>query len=66
VWTDKRFNGVRVSEYSHYLTEALRIDPDALAMLDISRLQAIGCRYNSAKIDNLGQFTHRLRSSSHA
>lgn len=66
VWTDKRFNGVRVSEYSHYLTEDLRIDPDALAMLDISRLQAIGCRYNSAKIDNLVQFIHRLRSSSHA
>ncbi len=66
VWTDKRFNGVRVSEYSHYLTEDLRIDPDALAMLDISRLQAIGCRYNSAKIGNLVQFIHRLRSSSHA
>ena len=66
VWTDKRFNGVRISEYSHYLTEDLRIDPDALVMLDISRLQTIGRRYNSAKIDNLIQFIHRLRSSSHA
>lgn len=66
VWNDKRFKGVRVSEYGLYLTEDLRIDPDALAMLDISRMQSIGRRYNSAQIDNLVQFIDRLRSSSHA
>jgi len=66
VWTDKRFHGVSFSDYSSYLIEDLRIDPEALARLDISRLQSIGSRYDSAQIDNLVQFILRLRDSSYA
>jgi len=66
VWTDKRFHGVNVSDYSSYLTDDLRIDPEALARLDISRVQSISSKYNSAQIDKLVQIILRLRNSSYA
>jgi hypothetical protein len=66
VWTDKRFHGVNVSDYSSYLTEDLRIDPVTLARLDMSRVQTISSKYNSTKIDKLVQSILRLRNSSYA
>jgi len=66
VWTDKRFHGVHISDYSSYLTEDLRIDPEAFARLDISRVQSIGNRYDSAQIDKLVLIILRLRNSSYA
>lgn len=66
VWTDKRFHGVNISDYSCYLTDDLRIDPEALARLDISRLQSISTKYNSAQIGKLVQIILRLRNSSYA
>jgi predicted transcriptional regulator of viral defense system len=66
VWTDKRFHGINVSDYNSYLTDDLRIDPGALARLDISRVQSIGNRYDSAQIDKLVLIILRLRNSPHA
>jgi predicted transcriptional regulator of viral defense system len=66
VWTDKRFHGVNVSDYSSYLTDDLRIDPETLARLDISRVQSISSKYNSAQIDKLAQIILQLRNSSYA
>jgi predicted transcriptional regulator of viral defense system len=66
VWTDKRFHGGNVSNYSSYLTDDLRIDPETLARLDISRVQSISSKYNSAQIDKLAQIILQLRNSSYA
>jgi len=63
VWTDKRFHGSTLSEYHAYLTEDLRIDLEAISNLDLSRLQSIVSRYDSAKINTLLQFIIRKRNS---
>lgn len=65
VWTDKRFSGIRISDYSPYLSYDLRLDPDALGKLDFSRLEKIGRAYNSAKIDNLLRHMTRERGFAH-
>jgi hypothetical protein len=66
VWADKRFNGLRVSDYAPYLLEDLRMDGRALRGLDPSRLQAIAAAYGSVKINNLVRFLKRLEDSPHA
>jgi predicted transcriptional regulator of viral defense system len=66
VWTDKRFGGLRVSDYDAYLSADLRIDRDALSRLDHSRLQVIATAYDSAKINNLVRYLKRLEENPHA
>jgi len=66
VWTDKRFNGQRVSDYEAYLFDDLRIDRDALSGLDESRLRVVALAYDSPKIDNLVRYLKRLKESPHA
>lgn len=66
VWSDKRFSGLRMSEYDAYLIDDLRIDPHALRSLDRIRLQAIAAAYDSAKIKNLISYTKRFKVPSHA
>ncbi len=66
VWTDKRFSGLRMSDYDAYLTEDLRIDQNALSSLDHSRLQVIATAYDSAKINNLLGYLKRFEEPSHA
>jgi predicted transcriptional regulator of viral defense system len=63
VWTDKSFHGTKFSDYNAYLMEDLRIDLEAISNLDLSRLQSIVSRYDSAKINNLLQFIIRQRNS---
>ncbi len=66
VWADKRFSGLRMSDYDAYLTEDLRIDQHALSCLDRSRLQVIATAYDSAKIKNLLCYLKRFEEPSHA
>ncbi len=66
VWADKRFSGLRMSDYDAYLTEDLRIDQQALSSLDRSRLQVIATVYDSAKINNLVRYLKRLEEAPHA
>ena len=66
VWTDKRFKGLRMSDYAPYLFEDLRLDGHALSGLDPSRLQAVAAAYDSVKINNLVRFLKRLEASPHA
>ena len=66
VWTDKRFDGVTVSGFGAYLLDDLRIDPEALAGLDRSRVQSIAQSYASPKIHNLVRYLRRLRGFSNA
>jgi predicted transcriptional regulator of viral defense system len=66
VWTDKRFSGLRVSDYAAYLSDDLRIDREALSRFDNSRLQVIATAYDSAKINNLVRYLKRLEGAPHA
>lgn len=66
VWTDKRFSGLRVSDYDAYLSDDLRIDREALSTFDYSRLQVIATAYDSAKINNLVRYLKRLEEAPHA
>ncbi|SPD72977.1 conserved hypothetical protein [uncultured Desulfobacterium sp.] len=66
VWTDKRFTGLRISDYDAYLCDDLRIDPDGLTRLDHKRLQAIATVYNSPKINNLVRYLGRQKEISDA
>jgi predicted transcriptional regulator of viral defense system len=66
VWTDKRFSGLRVSDYDAYLSDDLRIDREALSRFDRSRLQVIAAAYDSAKINNLVRYLKRLEEATHA
>ena len=66
VWTDKRFNGLRLSDYNAYLSDDLRIDREALSRFDRSRLQVIATAYHSAKINNLVRYLKRLEETPHA
>ncbi len=66
VWTDKRFSGLRLSDYDAYLSDDLRIDREALSRFDYSRLQVIAMAYDSAKINNLVRYLKRLEETPHA
>ena len=66
VWTDKRFSGLRVSDYDAYLPDDLRIDREALRRFDYPRLQVIATAYDSAKIYNLVRYLKRLEEVPHA
>jgi hypothetical protein len=66
VWTDKRFSGLRLSDYDAYLSDDLRIDREALSRFDYSRLQVIATAYDSAKINNLVRYLKRLEETPHA
>ncbi|MDY6990465.1 MAG: hypothetical protein SWQ30_20680 [Thermodesulfobacteriota bacterium] len=66
VWTDKRFSGLRLSDYDAYLADDLRIDRQSLSGFDDFRLQVIAAAYDSAKINNLVQYLNRLKEAPHA
>jgi predicted transcriptional regulator of viral defense system len=66
VWTDKRFSGLRLSDYDAYLSDDLRIDREALSRFDCSRLQVIATAYHSAKISNLVRYLKRFKEAAHA
>ncbi len=66
VWTDKRFSGLRLSDYDGYLSDDLRIDREALTRFDCSRLQVIATAYQSAKINNLVRYLKRFKEAPHA
>jgi predicted transcriptional regulator of viral defense system len=66
VWTDKRFSGLRLSDYDPYLFDDLRIDRQALSRLDDSRLQIIATAYDSAKINKLVRYLKPLEGDHHA
>lgn len=66
VWTDKRFSGLRLSDYDAYLADDLRIDRQSLSGFDDFRLQVIAAAYDSAKINNLVQYLNRLNEAPHA
>jgi len=63
VWTDKRFSGLRLSDYDAYLSDDLRIDREALNRFDYSRLQVIAAAYDSGKINNLIRHLKRLEEA---
>jgi len=60
VWTDKRFSGRCMQDYSEYIFDDLRMDQEELRQLDFNRLQTIAEAYNSAKINNLVRFLSRM------
>jgi predicted transcriptional regulator of viral defense system len=66
VWTDKRFSGLRLSDYDAYLSDDLRIDREALSRFDCFRLQVIATAYHSAKISNLVRYLKRIKEAAHA
>jgi len=66
VWIDKRFNGLRLSNYDAFLFDDLRIDRGALSRFDCSRLQVIATAYHSAKISNLVRYLKRFKEAPHA
>jgi len=66
VWTDKRFNGLRLSDYDAYLSDDLRIARQSLDKLDCSRLQVIAMAYDSVKIDNLVRYLKCSKEAPHA
>jgi len=66
VWSDKRFNGLRMNDFDDYLSDDLRIDRSDLIKLDHDRLQAIAKAYGSAKINTLVRHIKRLKEKSHA
>lgn len=66
IWTDRRFSGLRLSEYDAYLSDDLRIDREALNRFDCSRLQILATAYHSAKINNLVRYLKRFKEAPHA
>ena len=66
VWTDRRFSGLRLSDYDAYLFDDLRIDRESLSRFDCSRLQRLATAYHSAKISNLVRYLKRLKEDPHA
>jgi hypothetical protein len=66
IWTDKRFSGLRLSDYDAYLYEDLRIDREAFSSFDYSLLHLIATAYGSAKINNLLRYLKRLKEASYA
>jgi predicted transcriptional regulator of viral defense system len=66
VWTDKRFKGLRLSEYEAYLSDDLRLDLEVLSRFEPSRLQTVAAAYRSTKIDNLIKYLLRLKETADA
>jgi predicted transcriptional regulator of viral defense system len=66
VWSDKRISGRRSSDYAGYLSDDLRIEPEALAHMDGSRLQDIALAYDSVKINRLVEYLEGLRGECRA
>ena len=60
VWTDNRFDGRRMSEFTPYLTEDLRIDLVTLRELNRRLVFEIRDAYRSAKIRNLTTCLERI------
>ena len=60
VWADKRFDGVRISEYEQYLFEDLRLDREMVRKMDRELMLEISDSYNSAKIRNLITYLERI------
>ena len=60
VWTDSRFDGAKVSDFEHYLTEDLRIEKKALRKLNRDDMMDICESYDSAKIRNLTKCLERM------
>ncbi len=62
IWADKRFRPRRPSDYEVYLLEDLRLERNALAALDRSRLSAVARAYGgSPKIEGLVRCWERLQ-----
>jgi len=66
VWTDAGCPGRSLSGMKTYLIEDLRIDADALRVLDRSRFAEIVAAYGSAKIDRMIRCLEEYWSVSHA
>jgi len=66
IWTDKRFQGERISDYEAYLSEDLRIERDTLVSLNSSSLRSVARAYNSPKIRNLIRYLKQLEESRNA
>ncbi len=66
IWTDKRFQGERISDYGAYLLEDLRIERDTLVRLNSSSLYSIARAYDSPKIRNLIRYLKQLREPRNA
>ena len=66
VWTDKRFSGLRLSDYDASLSADLRSDRAALSRFDYSRWQVIATAYDSAKFNTWGRYLKRLEETPHA
>lgn len=66
IWTDKRFSGLRLSDYDAYLYDDLRIDREAFSGFDYSLLHLIATAYGSAKINNLLRYLKRLKEAAYA
>ncbi len=66
VWTDKRFDGIRLGDYGPYLLDDLRLDPDRLAALDQVRLDSVARACDSRKLHRLTRYLQTLREQGHA
>lgn len=66
VWSDKRFSGTSLTDYSSYLEDDLRIDREQLNTLDFDRLQAINKAFSSRKIGTLLRHLRSLRETRYA
>ena len=66
VWTDKRFDGIRLGDYGPYLLDDLRLDPDRLADLDQDRLDLVARACDSRKLHRLARCLKTLRDQGHA
>ena len=66
VWTDKRFEGIRLGDYEPYLLDDLRLDPARLAGLDNDRLEAVARAYDARKIHRLMRYLQTLGEQCHA
>ncbi len=62
VWADKRFSGIRISDFETYLVDDLRIDPSRLASLERGRLEAIDSASDSQKIRLLVRYLKSMKS----
>lgn len=63
VWCDKRFKPSRLSDYTSYLIEDLRIDPTRLNSLKRERLDGLAAVYGSKRISMLIRALQRLSRS---
>ncbi|HMP72313.1 MAG TPA: hypothetical protein PKE55_03535 [Kiritimatiellia bacterium] len=64
VWCDKRFKPARLTDFTDYLVEDLRLDPARVASLDQTLLERIASAYASKRITMLVRSIHRFSRSS--